>query len=115
LSPACPILQSFQSLCWAKISNIKIFADFAAWKPIEQEAFRLLRLSHNVFGKTEDEELFREGQRKRKDMGSGFKEIGEKNEEGEVKCGNLEKNTKWMKYLCSWMNLTHETVSDQTL
>ncbi len=25
-------------------------------------------------------------------MGSGFKKNGEKNEEGEVKCGNLEKN-----------------------
>jgi hypothetical protein len=27
----------------------------------------------------------------------------------------LEKNTEWMKHSCSWMNLTHETVSDQTL
>jgi len=73
------------------------------------------RFAFCVFGKTEDEELFREGQRKRKDMGSGCKKTGEKNKEGEGKCGNLEKNTKRMKHICSWMNLTHETVCDQTV
>ncbi len=62
------------------------------------------RFAFCVFGKTEDEELFREGQRKRKDMGSGCKKSGEKNEEGEGKCGNFEKNTEWMKHSCSWMN-----------
>lgn len=73
------------------------------------------RFAFCVFEKTDDEELFRKGQRKRKDMGSGCKKSGEKNEERERKCGNLEKNTKRMKHICSWMNLTHETVSNQTL